>query len=43
LPWGPAGSDMAAGDRATWEQAVVREQQASAAVALAQAPADPDV
>lgn len=43
FPWGPAGPDMAAGDRATWEQAVVREQQAGEAVALARAPADADV
>jgi nucleotide-binding universal stress UspA family protein len=43
LPWGPAGPDMAAGDRTAWEQAVVREQQAGEAVALAQAPADADV
>ena len=43
FPWGPAGPDMAAGDQATWEQAVVREQQAGEAVALAQAPADADV
>jgi nucleotide-binding universal stress UspA family protein len=43
FPWAPAGPDMAAGDRATWERAVVREQQAAQAVALAQAPADADV
>jgi nucleotide-binding universal stress UspA family protein len=34
---------MVAGDRATWEEAVVREEQAGEAVALAQAPADADV
>jgi nucleotide-binding universal stress UspA family protein len=43
FPWGPAGPDMVAGDRATWEEAVVREEQAGEAVALAQAPADADV
>ena len=43
FPWGPAGPDMAAGDRAAWERAVVREQQEGEAVALAQAPADADV
>jgi nucleotide-binding universal stress UspA family protein len=40
FPWGPAGPDMAGGDR---EQAMVREQQAGEAVASAQAPADADV
>jgi nucleotide-binding universal stress UspA family protein len=43
FPWGPAGPDMAADARATWEQAVVREQQAGEAVAFAQASADADV
>jgi nucleotide-binding universal stress UspA family protein len=43
FPWGPAGPEMAAGDRAAWEEAVVREQQAGEAVALAQAPADAEV
>jgi hypothetical protein len=43
LSLGAGGPDIAAGDRATWEQAVVREQQAGEAVALAQAPADADV
>jgi nucleotide-binding universal stress UspA family protein len=43
FPWGPAGPNMAAGDRATWEQDMVREQQAGEAVALVQAPADAEV
>lgn len=43
FPWGPAGPNMAAGDRATWEQAMVPEQQAGEAVALVQAPADAEV
>jgi nucleotide-binding universal stress UspA family protein len=43
FPWGPAGPDVAAGDRAAWEEAVARERQAGEAVALAQAPADAEV
>jgi nucleotide-binding universal stress UspA family protein len=43
FPWGPAGPDIAAGDRAAWEEAVAREQQEGKAVALAQAPADAEV
>jgi nucleotide-binding universal stress UspA family protein len=42
FPWGPGGLYMA-GDRAAWEEAAVREQQAGEAVALAQAPAGADV
>jgi nucleotide-binding universal stress UspA family protein len=43
FPWGPAGPGPTQEDRAAWEAAVLHEQQAGRAVALAQAPADADV